>query len=82
MNKKIKRLWVKALKSGEYTQTRHALRKDDSFCCLGVLCDLHSKETGEKWQDIKYLYEDAGLPSEVIEWAGLERSNPKVGVAI
>lgn len=47
MNKEIKEIWVKALRSGKYTQCKGALRKDFSdqkyFCCLGVLCDLHRK---------------------------------------
>ena len=42
--------WVDALRSGEYKQTRGALRGDDEgnepkFCCLGVACDLYAKET-------------------------------------
>jgi hypothetical protein len=40
--------WVAALRSGEYQQARLALKRIDrstdenkeSFCCLGVLCDL------------------------------------------
>lgn len=36
---KIKKRWLKALRSGEYTQGRRALYnpKEASFCCLGVL---------------------------------------------
>jgi hypothetical protein len=44
MNKAIKRRWVKALRSGEYKQTKGALRADSGYCCLGVLCDLAEKE--------------------------------------
>jgi hypothetical protein len=36
----IKKRWVEALRSGNYKQTTGALRKDDGFCCLGVLCDI------------------------------------------
>jgi hypothetical protein len=32
--------WIEALRSGNYEQTQGALRKDDKFCCLGVLCDI------------------------------------------
>lgn len=37
---------MQALVSDEYTQGRHSLRTGDSFCCLGVACDLYAKETG------------------------------------
>jgi hypothetical protein len=33
-------LWIAALRSGKYKQAHHWLRKGDSFCCLGVACDL------------------------------------------
>ena len=46
MNPRIKQLWVDALKSGEYQQTIGALRKDNSYCALGVLIDVYHKETG------------------------------------
>jgi hypothetical protein len=35
--------WIAALRSGKYTQTTNALRADDRFCCLGVLCDISNK---------------------------------------
>lgn len=41
MNKRIKRAWIKALRSGEYEQGRFELCDADSkMCCLGVLCDI------------------------------------------
>ena len=41
MDAKIKRLWVKALRSGKYRQARETLRKGNgSMCCLGVLCEI------------------------------------------
>lgn len=52
MDKKTKKQWVAALRSGEYKQGSGKLRQqavDDNgdytaakqeFCCLGVLCDL------------------------------------------
>ena len=33
--------WVKALRSGKYKLGRRRLRIGDTFCCLGVLCDLN-----------------------------------------
>lgn len=38
-----RKLWVEALRSGEYEQTNGALRYEDKFCCLGVACDLYRK---------------------------------------
>lgn len=32
--------WTAALRSGNYRQTRRALRRHDSFCCLGVAEDV------------------------------------------
>ncbi len=29
-------VWVKALRSGEYSQVQSALMKDGGYCCLGV----------------------------------------------
>lgn len=43
-NRKLKQ-WIKALRSGKFNQTREALRrKDNSYCCLGVLCQLNGIE--------------------------------------
>ena len=47
MNPEVKALWVTALRSGEYEQGRGALIQIDegkqTYCCLGVLCDLAIK---------------------------------------
>lgn len=55
MNSVIKKKWLEALRSGEYTQTKRVLRAANSdnsvagYCCLGVLCDLYQKEVGGRW---------------------------------
>ena len=49
MNERIKKIWIDALESGDYAQAEGTLRRDDTFCCLGVLCDLFSKEQDEPW---------------------------------
>lgn len=50
MNKENAAKWVAALRSGEYTQAEGRLRAGDSFCCLGVLCDLYARENPDcKW---------------------------------
>ena len=38
--------WAAALRSGEYQQGSGFLRKGDSYCCLGVACDLLQRELG------------------------------------
>ena len=41
MNAEIKARWLEALRSGKYQQGRYVLRTaDNTYCCLGVLCDL------------------------------------------
>jgi len=76
MNEAIKAKWVAALLSNEYEQTDKVLRNDAGFCCLGVLCDLYSKETGVEWftvngRDFGMHGADSVLPLEVRKWAGL-----------
>jgi len=47
MDKKLKRKWVDALRSGKYKQGLAQLRTTlNAFCCLGVLCDVQ----GRKWR--------------------------------
>ena len=79
MNKKVKKKWLKALRSGEYKQGNSYLRIDDTFCCLGVLCDIHSKETNRNWQKSKGEYRYVGrpydIPDIVLRWAGLSLAN-------
>ena len=36
--------WVKALRSGEYTQARMTLKAGESYCCLGVACVLKGRQ--------------------------------------
>lgn len=86
MDARVKGLWVKALRSGEYEQGKQALHPNGKFCCLGVLCDLYLKETGNgEWEENgmfrvnKYDYNDAELPEAVMEWAGLDDPNPTLG---
>ena len=32
--------WIKALRSGEYEQSKHALQDNKGYCCLGVACKI------------------------------------------
>lgn len=57
--------WVAALRSGEYKQHQKALRSHakNSFCCLGVLCDLAAKDGGADWYaKTWFLGNQADLP--------------------
>jgi hypothetical protein len=76
MNLEVKTKWVEALRSGEYKQTQKRLRDKVGYCCLGVLCDLHSKETGQEWEnECIYLGHAEILPDEVVAWAGFNKVN-------
>lgn len=45
MKKEIADKWVAALRSGNYKQTTGMLnRNNESFCCLGVLCEIAIKD--------------------------------------
>ena len=98
MNPEIKQLWIAALESGEYTQGRFRLctqleRDVREYCCLGVLCDLYKKQTGNgRWiessenivafapnNDSPTNYIEA-LPYSVVRWAGLTQSDPLIGI--
>lgn len=79
MNQDIKQQWLAALRSGEYTQGRGLLRPtEDTYCCLGVLCDLHAKATGEIWIDDRYFDQSEALPTIVQQWAGLSDWCPDI----
>lgn len=85
MNARVKQLWMEALRNGEYPQGTGYLYRDGKYCCLGVLCDLHSKETGTKWvlypdeRNIHlYLNSRYGLPLEVVQWSGLTLMDPVI----
>lgn len=75
MNPEIKQKWVEALRSGEYTQGSEALYRIDenSFCCLGVLCDIRRKELNQDFSFFDEILEDTGgeeyLPRQIVDWA-------------
>ncbi len=39
-NKERLRNWIKALKSGNYSQAQSNLRTYRGYCCMGVMCDI------------------------------------------
>lgn len=51
LKKKVKKQWVKALRSGKYTQGTGVLRRhldygSVRYCCLGVAAELFAKKAG------------------------------------
>lgn len=79
MNPEIKTKWVAALRSGEFEQGHRQLRKGNTFCCLGVLCELYRRETGDGiWENNHFLMVSDVLPPKVSDWAGLAENNPTV----
>lgn len=93
MKADIKERWLEALRSGEYVQGTGLLRtEDDTYCCLGVLCDLAVQDGVVEWERSVCLECDGdcdhwhvrahsgNLPQEVCEWAGLPNGDPAVNV--
>lgn len=89
MNPRVKTLWLEALRSKQYSQTKGKLKTEDGYCCLGVLCDLYLKEHSKEWKSSDFIEEDEVLsyeidscdtlpPESVIEWAELPCDNPGV----
>jgi hypothetical protein len=92
MRQGIAEKWVAALRSGEYEQTAGFLQTREGYCCLGVLCDLHLRETGRgEWRPpgsgdsphTRCYRDDLGVDGEytpppgVREWADMV-DDPKV----
>lgn len=89
MNEDIKYRWLVALRSGEYKQGQMVLHNmaNDSYCCLGVLCELYCKEhpdlsvKSQCGHEFEYYFDaHEVLPPEIIEWAGFDEfvSNPSL----
>lgn len=79
MNKKVKKKWLTALRSGKYKQGNEALKCGKQYCCLGVLCDIYSKEFDHPWtQNDLFLNQGLVLPAKVMEWAELKDDNPDI----
>ena len=73
------RAWVAALRSGEYEQGKGALHPTkNTYCCLGVACELYRQAKGGKWQPDGdgFTFQDNTkvLPPRVRVWLGLSFS--------
>ena len=77
--KEARQLWVQELRSGNWRQTTGALRKTDSYCCLGVACALYADAEGEGewtpinpgWEEYEFMGRDGVLPERVRMWLGV-----------
>jgi hypothetical protein len=85
MKEKIAEKWINALRSGEYEQGKGSLRLRNKYCCLGVLCDLYSKENNENWEMFdekteQYSFQEclAYLPEKVQKWAGMKTCSGEI----
>ena len=76
MNKNAKS-WVVALRNGKFTQAMGRLNIRNTYCCLGVACELYIASGAEALTKIKfdeetsYDGETVCLPTIVQEWLGL-----------
>ena len=91
MNKEKLKLWLDALRSGEYQQGKGHLanideERSESYCCLGVACEVAIKDglgliknIGPR-NVINYgLARESGfLPNEVQQWLGHDEGNVMV----
>jgi hypothetical protein len=72
-----RQLWIEALRSGEYEQTTSYLKRGDTFCCLGVACDVAMQHGVQL--EVEQIADDVtafngqtlGLPPEVMGWLGI-----------
>lgn len=76
MKAEIKQKWITALRSGEYKQGKRRLKDGDSYCCLGVLCDLYGKEFNVSFENTlergeEFLGKINFLPTVVGIWSGI-----------
>lgn len=76
-----RRLWVEAIRSGDYKQGKNVLRDltQDLYCCLGVACDISELGLWQQVNNLQYyniMNENAGmwsyLPEKVRHWLGLK----------
>ncbi len=84
LDKKFKKKWIKALRSGKYKQGTSVLRSTekklnkvkvvDTFCCLGVACDLINPK-GWRFYNLE-TDDESGWKYRVVDSLG--RKNPSL----
>ena len=84
MNNNAK-LWVEALRSGEYEQGSGWLQQQfigDGYCCLGVACKVYENQTGIELIRRGGILKGCNLANEysqVKQWLGLNTPAGKFG---
>lgn len=82
MNADVKKKWVAALRSGDYTQTKGVLldARTGRSCCLGVLtllaeeagvCSRGETVSNHRVTCVTFDGENNVLPESVMKWAGV-----------
>lgn len=89
MKQEIAYQWADALESGKYKQGRHRLKSsENTFCCLGVLCDLFKEQVNSQWDlvgDPKFINTATAerttsfLPVTIMGLTGISSVNGKIG---
>jgi hypothetical protein len=81
MDQKIKKLWVKALRSGEFKQERGHLEKDGCYCALGVLSVLALLEGICTYEEVRgvgtFDKREFKLSYNVMKWANIAQDNER-----
>lgn len=81
MNQRVKELWIKALKSGEFKQCRGHLAKDDKYCALGVLSVLALLEGVCTFDEVdgvgKFDNRKFSLSFNVMKWADIAQDHER-----
>ena len=66
-------VWVPALRSGKYEQTKGFLPDDHGYCCLGVACDVLGMNWDSEYCDTP-LRHYTSLPADVVNTYGFGSS--------
>lgn len=78
MKKEIAFRWAELLESGQYKQGAGKLKNlSGGHCCLGVLCDMATKQGVGQWEEEQYFTASGDSrsyypPQDVLSWAGLK----------
>ena len=72
MKREVAELWVEALRSGKYSQTKAYLQDKESYCCLGVLCKIYPNKTMLKIDSYELEGRNLGDQCNVQIWASFQ----------
>lgn len=80
MKPKVKKEWVRQLRSGLIQKGQFQLRSEvGEMCVMGVLCNVHAKMNPKiaaaQTSTTKYMDHQCSLPPEVKTWAGIPKGS-------